>query len=178
MDESGEPQNHVYMKGRQRWTSMDAKCVATRGDARNAWTSADPRERPAPGWGSRGRRFKSCQPDRCLALSEAHWGLPSAPRGTYVEQGTNLAPLKASVVSRSEQFLRSTGEAQPQVVDVRWEVRSSSDAAYPPEASRTTLAGSAATEICAQDMWADRVAAWSSGCQTDLADCQMGHPQT
>ena len=24
-------------------------------------------------WGARGRRFKSCQPDRCLALSEAHW---------------------------------------------------------------------------------------------------------
>jgi len=36
---------------------MDAKCVATRGDARNPWTSADPRERLAPGWGSRGRRL-------------------------------------------------------------------------------------------------------------------------
>jgi hypothetical protein len=37
---------------------MDAKCVATRGDARNQWTSADPRERPAPGWGiSVGRVF-------------------------------------------------------------------------------------------------------------------------
>ena len=54
---------HVYMKGRQRRTFMDAKCVATRGDARNPWTSADPRERLAPGWGSRSRRFKSCQPD-------------------------------------------------------------------------------------------------------------------
>jgi len=42
-------------------------------------------------------RFKSCQPDRCLALSEAHWGLPRAPRGTYVEQGTNLTVLRVRI---------------------------------------------------------------------------------
>ena len=36
------------------------------------------------------RRFKPCQPDRCLAVSEAHWGIPRAPRGTYVEQGIDL----------------------------------------------------------------------------------------
>lgn len=40
---------------------MDAKCVATRGDARNQWTSADPRERLAPGWGLGGAPRSSCR---------------------------------------------------------------------------------------------------------------------
>jgi hypothetical protein len=63
-------------------------------------------------WGSRGRRFKSCQPDRCLALSEAYWGLPRAPRGTYVEQGTNLPPLKASVVDQGGRCRVSRGRLE------------------------------------------------------------------
>jgi len=54
--------------GAPQWSTMDTS---------DKWFTLD--NRGGPIWGSRGREFKSRQPDKYSALSEAFWPLAASP---------------------------------------------------------------------------------------------------
>ena len=105
---------------------MDAKCDATRGDARNPWTSADPRERLAPGWGLGGAPRSSCRTGglrpRAVSLAAAtvrtrrRGGAGSTRRarrtGTHIHRHPRRLPDQPVLIS-----VHSTGRAA-EVVDL------------------------------------------------------------
>ena len=69
-------------------------------------------------WGSRGRRFKSCQPDRCLALSKAHWSRMDAPRISIASLSLLLVPLEGGQVRSTNTLSQSCVIHRPLGVSV------------------------------------------------------------
>ena len=74
---------HRKMTGEREWTLADSNGGVTRGYTANQRMSSDVPQRPARGWGSRGRRFKSCQPDRKRPSQRRFRRDPRPPLGLF-----------------------------------------------------------------------------------------------
>ena len=64
------------------------------------------------------RRFKSCQPDRCLALSKAHWSRMDAPRISIASLSLLLVPLEGGQVRSTNTLSQSCVIHRPLGVSV------------------------------------------------------------